>query len=260
MVESGTIVFSDAIWDASLVALGGTIAAATSFVLHRLSHRAAIAAQIDAESRQAERHEKAKRETRLAEAVASLSKLTELLNVIHSKKTQLDQMFEVNSASEATILDPALFIVPLLGRDNLEHLIEPVELSFLVEAKKTELIGRILLLQGRTLNHIAALEKYAELRLQYLGGLSGDADGSRYVSELDEKQAKVIERKVGELNTLIVGIVDGIDKDAIDVLTITEEFVSICTEHFGDGFPKFEYTGTAFKRTARSKSTQNDEK
>jgi hypothetical protein len=109
------------------------------------------------------------------------------------------------------------------------------DLAFLFEAHEFELLGKLDLLQARTLTTMLSMEKVNALKQTMDDKLTlARLDGEFAVSEQSASDVKLWERDAAILNQLIWQIVEGVEEDVKMMEALIEPLGSAVKRHFKD--------------------------
>lgn len=215
-------------------ALGGVAAIAASIIAFKLSN--------DAERKNKEREEK---RIFSMHAVSGYSKLTQLVNLISNIRLHIDDSFR--SAEEAGIdaNEPYQAVAPSAGKFIEPEKLKVEEFIFLLKSN-ADIVNDIALLENRAANYLDLLNRYSSLRLDMMAWQSSipelirEVDGVKAIDAIPIKYRDQHNSKAAQLNLLLWGIIEHLDKDESLSRKMLESYVKQARSEYEGFFPKIE--------------------
>ena len=180
-----------------------------------------------------------------AEAFSGFQKLMSISNGLLNCKRAIDEEFREAAENGHLDAEPWSKVKPIIGAEADYERLQPQEVVFLVQEKKSELLNDIALIYRRAVNNEAVISQYNELRLEFSRFL---ADNSQETLQFDQTHASVelegadIQKARAQeimLNGLIGNLLDALEKDCLEIKRIVAEYHSAAVDHYGDLFPEF---------------------
>ncbi|MBW4962119.1 hypothetical protein [Sulfitobacter sp. CW3] len=224
-------------WVAALTQFLVTLlAAALSFLVARWT--LSKSAKTDMERLRLERRDQAQ-----GKALTVAFKILNYGELLAGLERHLSKQFK-QAALDGFESEPFQIIRPTQGKDFTPEIVNPSEMSFLIEQQKFDLMGQIMLLYRRTLNATHLMTFHSNERTAFeewihqLPGHEGKLDGDVANDAIPKEFEDGYNRRAANLNIIITDVVEQVDETLELLPMVFEEFVQACRAEFGEGFPQ----------------------
>jgi hypothetical protein len=189
------------------------------------------------------RQRKMERKAEAFRAFCGFQKLLRAANSIANLKRHIDEAFQ--EAEEHGVLDgePASKVRPVVSAEIDLQPVAAEEMFFLIEGKRSQMMGEIELIYHRSLNNIAASKAYSVMRLEFDRFLESqtssinDVEGAVVSFNMKGLHEAVAGLRVGMLNNMLGQLMENLESDVPEARRLCEAFLQAAKEQFGKDFP-----------------------
>jgi hypothetical protein len=174
-------------------------------------------------------------------AFVAFMKLKEFNEAAANLDRQIKELFDQSPDPE---MEPFAKVTEMVGDRSPLDAITPDEISFLVDAKKAELMDSIFLIQKRIMNVLSAAHLYNDLRRELFSFVLQNSDefregeGMLLENALTGRPGQIARLKANQLNNLIGQIMEMLEADVGTSWEALNSLKDAAEEHFERIYPR----------------------
>lgn len=215
--------------------LGGFITLIVALITFWLTARA------ERKRRDAERNRDA-----AVDALSGYHKLSAWVDLFGNINNLISDCFKDAHSDGFNASEPFQVVPPFAGRFLEPPALKINEFRFLLTKKYSECVNEIVELEKHGINITKLLDEYSRLRLELeswidsLPNVERELSGPLAETAIPAEHKAKFEMRVGQLNRILVGLVEQLETDVPRSKKCLIDFVSAANDLFGSDFPKLD--------------------